>query len=102
MFFSYRYLLQFSVNYLPSFIYPLLFNWSVYFILPGLITIVLVKSECNGLKQDGTKQIFPFLVTETVLSLENKQCNKGAGKKNNSAAGKAQDTSFSAQDILGN
>lgn len=55
----------------------------------------------NGLKQDWTKQIFLFLVTETILSLETKQPT-GVQGKSYSATDKAQDISpLSAQDILG-
>lgn len=31
---------------------------------------IRVKSVCNGLKPDWTKQIFPFLVTETIVTVE--------------------------------
>lgn len=49
----------------------------------------------------GLNRFSPFLLTATVLSLENKQRNKGVWKKA-VLPQKAQDISFSAQDLLGN
>ena len=43
---------------------------------------IRVKSVCNGLKPDWTKQIFPFLVTVTTVTVEKKkQCNWGRGER---------------------
>lgn len=50
--------------------------------LPSLCNYICirVKSVGNGLKPDWTKQIFPFLVTETIITLEKKHCNWVQGK----------------------
>lgn len=42
---------------------------------------IRVKSVCNGLKPDWTKQIFPFLVTETIVTVEKKSSVTGVQGK---------------------
>lgn len=64
---------------LPSFTPCSLIDLSTLSSLCNYICI-RVKSVCNGLKQDWTKQIFLFLVTETILSSETKQPTGCRGK----------------------